>query len=182
MTTGQAFITFATEEQAKIMAQVFNGSKLGKHVLSACAFPDFDSIMAYGEDAKDAQSLKDQYLELNDHLLETKKNIYAFQANKKIFLGALAGMSKILWNIEDTEREKEYDGFFDSDKLFKWSPKGTYLILIKTDKVEFIGGPNWRPVLVIAKPKVETVIFSPCEKYILLYMPRGDTAYEIWNF
>jgi WD40 repeat protein len=164
------------------MAQVYNGSKLGKFVFSSCTFPDFDKIMAYGEDKKDAQSQKDQYLALNDHLLETKKNFYAFQMNKKICIGALYGMTKILWNLEESERAKEYDGSFESDKLFKWSPRGTYLILIKTDKVEFIGGPEMKPILVIAKSKVDTVSFSPCEKYILLYMSKSDTPYEVWNF
>jgi len=115
-------------------------------------------------------------------MLETRKTPYAFQFNKKIMVGALHGMNKILWNLDESEREKEIDNPFDSDKLFQWSPRGTYLVLIKTDKVEFIGGPQMQPILAIAQPKVETVIFSPDEKYIVLYMPRNNKPYEVWNF
>jgi len=91
-------------------------------------------------------------------------------------------MTKILWNLDESEREKELDIDFESDKLFVWSPNGTYLVLIKSDKVEFISGSKMLPILTIHQPKVETVIFSPCEKYIVLYMPKSNTPYEVWNF
>lgn len=91
-------------------------------------------------------------------------------------------MTKILWNLDESEKEKEIDMFFESDKPFTWSPKGTYLVLIKSDKVEFISGHKMEPILTIQQPKVETVIFSPCEKYIVLYMPKSNTPYEVWNF
>jgi len=50
-----------------------------------------------------------------------------------------------------------------------WSPLGTYLVLIKSEKLEFVGGSKMNPIIVISQPKVENVVFSPCEKYILLY-------------
>jgi len=56
------------------------------------------------------------------------------------------------------------------------------LILIKSDKVEFLGGPNMDPILVINENKVEAVKFSPCENYIVLYCPKKDMPYIIWNF
>lgn len=183
-TTGQACITLNTEEQARITALLFNRHKLDKkHTFSACIFPEYEKIMSYGDnDKKSAQSQMDQYLELNHHMLETKKSQYAFQFNKKIMVGALHGMNKILWNLDESEREKELEKPFESDKPFQWSPKGTYLVLIKTDKVEFIGGANMEPILSIDSPKVETVIFSPDEKYIVLYSPRKDEPYEVYNF
>jgi uncharacterized protein with WD repeat len=64
----------------------------------------------------------------------------------------------------------------------QWSPKGTYLIAIKSDKVEFIGGSKMKPILTINEPKVEAVVFSPCEKYLLVYQPRNELAYSVWNF
>jgi WD40 repeat protein len=38
------------------------------------------------------------------------------------------------------------------------------------------------PILYINQPKVESVLFSPCEKYILLYSPKKDMPYSVWNF
>lgn len=69
-----------------------------------------------------------------------------------------------------------------TDKPMTWSPRGTYLILIKSDKVEFLGGKDMQPILAIEEAKVDSVLFSPCERYILLYTPLKDMPYQIWNF
>ena len=47
MTTGQACLSLNTDEQAKIIAGLFNGHKLDKkHTFSACTFPDYEKKMA----------------------------------------------------------------------------------------------------------------------------------------
>jgi uncharacterized protein with WD repeat len=69
-----------------------------------------------------------------------------------------------------------------SDKSISWSPLGTYLILIKADKVIFLGGKEMTPIIVLPKHKVIHVKMSPCEKYVLTYSPMGDVAYSVWNF
>lgn len=69
-----------------------------------------------------------------------------------------------------------------SDKPISWSPMGTYLILIKPDKVIFLGGKEMTPIIVLPKHKVISVKMSPCEKYVLTYSPMGDTGYTVWNF
>ena len=56
------------------------------------------------------------------------------------------------------------------------------MITIKSDKVEFIGGSNMKPILTINEPKVEAVIFSPCERYLMVYQPKNDSPYAVWNF
>jgi len=58
-------------------------------------------------------------------------------------------MSKILWNLDESERVQEIDTVLESDKSFVWSPKGTYLVLIKSDKVEFLSGESMKPILSI---------------------------------
>ena len=63
-----------------------------------------------------------------------------------------------------------------------WSPQGTYLILIKPDKVIFLGGKEMTPIIVLPKHKVQAVKMSPCEKYVLTYSPQGDTCFTVWNF
>lgn len=39
-----------------------------------------------------------------------------------------------------------------------------------------------KPILTINEPKVETVIFSPCERYVMVYLPKNDCPYAVWNF
>mmetsp|Transcript_31429 Transcript_31429/g.48043 ORF Transcript_31429/g.48043 Transcript_31429/m.48043 type:complete len:522 (-) Transcript_31429:13-1578(-) len=39
-----------------------------------------------------------------------------------------------------------------------------------------------KPILTINQPKVEAVKFSPCERYLVVYQPKNDLPYSIWNF
>lgn len=84
-------------------------------------------------------------------------------------------------NLDESLKRPDFDPF-QSDKNFTWSPRGTYMILIKADRVEFVGGRAMEPILTIEEPKVETAEFSPCERYILLYTPMKEKPYQIWNF
>ena len=63
-----------------------------------------------------------------------------------------------------------------------WSPKGTYLIMIKAEKILFLGGENMVPIITIPQSKVTHVDMSPCERYLLTYSPKGDFAFTVWNF
>lgn len=72
-------------------------------------------------------------------MLETKKTQFAIQLNKNVTVNALHGQSKVLLNNTEEENKPEFDGF-QTDKPFSWSPKGTYLVCIKSDKAEFCGG------------------------------------------
>lgn len=96
-------------------------------------------------------------------------------------MNKLQGQNKVLYTLDDKERYANVSKY-NSDCPFQWSPKGTYMILIKSDKVDFIGGSNMQPILTINEPKVETVIFSPCERYLVLYQPKNENPYRIWNF
>lgn len=69
-----------------------------------------------------------------------------------------------------------------TDRAATWSPKGTYLIIIKADKVVFYGGGNMRIIITLKISKVHHVSMSPCERYVLTYSPMGDTAFTFWNF
>lgn len=39
-----------------------------------------------------------------------------------------------------------------------------------------------KPILTINEPKVEAVTFSPCERYLMVYQPKNDSPYTVWNF
>lgn len=69
-----------------------------------------------------------------------------------------------------------------SDKPMTWSPQGTYLIQIKSDKVIFLGGQQMTPIIVLPQNKVDFVSMSPCEKYVLTWSPKADVGFTVWNF
>jgi hypothetical protein len=39
-----------------------------------------------------------------------------------------------------------------------------------------------KSIMTINEPKVEQVIFSPCETYLMVYSPKNDNPYAVWNF
>jgi uncharacterized protein with WD repeat len=57
-------------------------------------------------------------------------------------------------------------------------------VLIKSDKVEFVGSEKMTPILSLNEPKVDEVIFSPCERYLMVYSPeRNEDATTFkWSF
>ena len=69
-----------------------------------------------------------------------------------------------------------------SEKPLMWSPQGTYLIVIKPDKILFLGGQKMTPIITIPQNKVISLKMSPCEKYVLTYSPMGDFGYTVWDF
>jgi uncharacterized protein with WD repeat len=113
--------------------------------------------------------------------METRNTQFSYQVGKKVTVNKLLGQSKVLLN-EDEETTKSDFPEYSVDKPYGWSPKGTYLIAIKSDKVEFIGGSKMTPILTINEPKVESLVFSPCEKYLMVYQPKNELSYTIWNF
>lgn len=38
------------------------------------------------------------------------------------------------------------------------------------------------PIITLPIGKVERVVMSPCERYVLTYSPMGDDAYTLWDF
>jgi uncharacterized protein with WD repeat len=59
---------------------------------------------------------------------------------------------------------------------------GTFLILIKPDKVLFLGGKDMAPIISLPQQKVQSVKMSPCEKYVLTFSPMADVGFTVWNF
>ncbi len=39
-----------------------------------------------------------------------------------------------------------------------------------------------QPIITLPEHKVDTVIMSPCERYVLTYAPMSKNPYVIWNF
>lgn len=181
-TVGCCFINFKNEEMAKIAAMKLNGHELDKkHTFSSCTLPDYNKIIENPQDSLDKKAKRTDYLEINAQVLDTKKSQYGIQTGKVLTVKSLMGQTKILHNLDESQRKPDYDPF-NSDKQFSWSPRGTYMNVIKADRVDFVGGRAMEPILTIEEPKVDFVKFSPCERYILLYTPLKERPFQIWNF
>lgn len=69
-----------------------------------------------------------------------------------------------------------------SDKPITWSPQGTYAILIKPEKVQFLGGHDMGPIITFPQAKVDRAFMSPCERYVLTYSPAAEYGFTVWDF
>ena len=81
-------------------------------------------------------------IDLRDPLLDTKREQFLFQIGKDVHLK---------WQSSN-QGEGEMSVIphtLQSDKNVQWSPKGTYLIIIKHDKVEFHGGKKMNPIITL---------------------------------
>ena len=176
MTDGVAFVLVSSEEQAKLGAAILNGHQLDKnHLLSASQVGDFEKIMQTS-DSVDETTASYSLMDLRYPLLDTKREQFLFQIGKEVH---------VKWH-DNTQMGADQSvtpsGPLLSDKNVQWSPKGTYLIIIKHDKVEFHGGKRMAPIITLPEGKVDLVSMSPCERYVLTYAPMSKTPYVIWNF
>lgn len=172
-TEGVAFVLANTEEQAKLGAAIINGHPLDKnHLLSACQINDFEKIMLTSDSVEETSY---SLMDLRDPLLDTKHEQFLYQLGKEVHLkrhdhNMIGGDNSIIPHT------------LQSDKNVQWSPKGTYLIIIKHDKVEFHGGKKMDPIITIPESKVDFVTMSPCERYVVTYAPMAKNPFVIWNF
>jgi len=174
MTDGVAFVLASSEEQAKQGAALLNGHQLDKnHLLSSSQIGDFEKIMQTS-DAVEETTAGYSLIDLRDPLLDTKREQFMFQIGKEVHLK---------WHDTTmTGVDQSVVSPISSDKSVQWSPKGTYLIVVKHDKVEFYGGKRMQPIITLPEPKVDLVSMSPCERYVLTYAPMSKSPYVIWNF
>ena len=55
-------------------------------------------------------------------------------------------------------------------------------MVIKLGMVLFLGGQDMTPIITIQQANVEAVSMSPCERYVLTYAPKSNSAYTVWDF
>ncbi|XP_023327407.1 eukaryotic translation initiation factor 3 subunit B [Eurytemora carolleeae] len=87
-------------------------------------------------------------------------------------------------NIPDPVEVSAREGWTES--YVKWSPLGTYLTTIHTRGIALWGGDKFGQLQKFAHFGVEFIDFSPCEKYVVTFSPRGPpseepTAIVIWD-
>lgn len=165
------------EEEARIGVALFNGVKFGKSHLATCLMSEFTKMMEVKEEEenKEQADLKD----LREPVLDTKRDQYLYQSGKNVFVNYFSPQSANNRSDENTVTVLENA----SDKPVQWSPQGTYVIVIKADKVDFLGGGGaMRPIITLKMNKCFAAIMSPCERYVLTYAPHNDTTFIVWNF
>jgi translation initiation factor 3 subunit B len=176
MTEGVAFVVASSEEQAKLGAAIINDYQLDKsHLLSASQITDFEKIMQTSDSVEETASSY-SLMDLRDPLLDTKHEHFLYQLGKDVHIKFHDA------NLTSPAECSLIPHTLQSDKNVQWSPKGTYLIIIKHDKVEFHGGKKMMPIITIPEQKVDFVSMSPCERYLLTYAPMSKNPYVIWNF
>lgn len=176
-TEGVAFVKMSSEEQARIGASTFDGYKLtAKIVFTACTMPEFEKIMATDDSFE--QGERADLRDLKTPVFDVKRDQYLYQSGRNVFVNYFSATSAQNKTDENTVCVLENA----SDKAASFSPMGTYLIIIKADKVVFYGGKSMRTIITLKISKVEKAIMSPCERYVLTYSPMGDNVYTIWNF
>jgi len=139
--------------------------------------PEFEKIMQT-EDylvTEDRADLRD----LRTPVFDIKREQYLYQSGRNVFVNYFSATSASNKQDENTVAVLEQA----TDKPATWSPQGTYLIIIKADKVVFYGGGgNMRTIITLKISKVTHVSMSPCERYVMTFSPMGERAYTVWNF
>ena len=175
-TDGVAFVKMSSEENARIGVSIFDGFKLTKNnIFASCLLPEFEKIMQISEKFEMPQAAA-EFKDLRAPIFDIKNEQYFYKAGNQLQVEYFSA------GQNPTKDHTLLSMVKASDKAINWSPLGTYLILIKADKVIFLGGKEMTPIIVLPKHKITHVKMSPCEKYVLTYSPMGDVAYSVWNF
>lgn len=175
-TDGVAFVKMSNEENARHGVSIFDGFKLTKNnIFAACLLPEFEKVMQTSEVFEMPRAAA-EYEDLRAPVFDIKNEQYFFKHGTNLQVDFFAAGQSI------AKDQTLLNMVRASDKPVTWSPQGTFLILIKLDKVIFLGGQDMIPIIVLPKHKVVAVKMSPCEKYVLTYSPMGETCYTVWNF
>ena len=166
------------EENARIGAAIFDNFRLTKNnVFATCLLPEFEKIMQTSETftmPKSAANLRD----LRAPIFDVKREQYFYNSGKNLIVNKFDKT-----RAQNDQPDEEVLNYASAtDKPVHWSPQGTYLIVIKADKVIFLGGETMEPIITLPQAKVENVKMSPCERYVLTYAPKADIAFAVWNF
>ena len=116
--------------------------------------------------------------DLRAPIFDVKREQYFYTNGKSVVVNKFDKMRA--QNGQPDENVITLDGA--ADKPVQWSPKGTYMILLKPDQVVFLGGEAMVPIITLPQSKVTHVKMSPCESYVLTFSPLADVAFTVWNF
>ena len=116
--------------------------------------------------------------DLRAPVFDTKRDQYVYKSGKRIVVNYF-DKSRALHHQPD-ENFITLDGV--TGKNTQWSPQGTYLIVVRTEQIDFLGGEQMIPIITIPQSQVTSVKMSPCENYVLTYSEQGENTFTVWNF
>jgi translation initiation factor 3 subunit B len=137
---------------------------------------EFEQLMSMDEEFKMPQAATD-LKDLRAPIFDTKRDQYVYKSGKKVFVNYF-DKQKASHNQPD-EPLLELDGVTGKTV---WSPQGTFLIVIRTEQVDFLGGESMIPIITLPQSQVSSVSMSPCENYVMTYSATGENAFTVWNF
>jgi len=177
-TYGVAFIRMNNEENARIGAAIFDNFKLTKNnIFATCLLPEFNRIMATNEEFTMPAAAAD-LRDLRAPIFDTKREHYFYTRGKNVVINKFDKTQ-----AQNGQKDVELITLEGAaDKPVQWSPKGTYMIVIKADQVIFLGGESMVPIISLPQSKVTHAKMSPCENYVLTYTPSAEVNFTVWNF
>lgn len=169
-----AIITFKDEETAKSAVTNLNGVNLDKkHALTVVSFDEFDRIM----------ELPDTYQEPRIYSQQKLKSWLTDSLGRDEFIIRAGEKTQVFWN-DSLSRTPELvsngpTGKVWTDKYVAWSSDGTYLATMHSRGVVIWAGPEFEEMGKLEHYGVGQVGFSPCERYVLTFSPKGK--FIVWN-
>lgn len=161
-TKGYIFLEFKERAEAEEAVRQKNRYRLDKkHTLLCNLFTDFDIyenipeefVAPKPEPYKDTTYLSD-YL-MNENCFDQFSVVCDRGATTTIYLNAVPE------TIEVVKRERW------TESCIRWSPRGTYLATLHAKGIALWGGEDFRQIHKFSHPGVQSIDFSPCEKYLV---------------
>jgi translation initiation factor 3 subunit B len=169
-----AILTFEEEETAKSAVTNLNGVFLDKkHQLSVVSFDEFDRLMQVSDSFQEQKIYSQQ--ELKSWLTDAQgRDQFIIRAGEK---------TQVFWN-DIISRNPELvsngpAGKVWTDKYVNWSTDGTFLATLHSRGVVIWAGPDFEEFGKFEHYGVVNASFSPCEKYLLTFSPKGKFC--VWN-
>ena len=179
-TSGFCFITFKTEDDAKLAIQLTQGYKLDKqHCFRVTPFSDLEKY----------QKLPDVYVTPEPPVFKPRPDPTCYLVDlhcRDQFVTRHGPNTEISWaNLTGEEPEKVYGGEREKeenkvwcDSYVFWSPQGTYLATFHKQGVKLWGGQDFQAQGRFSHNGVEVIDFSPCERYLITYRYTQDVQYD----
>lgn len=168
-----AILTFQEEETAKSAVTNLNGIFLDKkHQLSVISFDEFDRLM----------EVPNEYVEQKIYSQQELKSWLTDMLGRDQFIIRANDKTLVYWNDIFTKVPELVStgpaGKVWTDKYVAWSADGTYLATMHSRGVVIWAGPEFEEICKLEHFGVTNVMFSPCERYLLTFSPKGK--FVVW--
>lgn len=170
---GYAFVTFETEEAARVAVDVINDAKFGKSVMKVYPYASLEKFEKLTEGSLPPKTNKKTEVVdltvLESRLLDGRDQFVVRHEDETVVSWvdslALDGATEVVYG---GERDKASGKSWCKQQVM-WSPSGKYLVTFHTQGLGLWGGPDFQRVGRFPHQGVVQAQFSPCERYILTW-------------